>query len=164
MIVSPGEAPQPLPVDAPWVEAGRGALRLENAQVQVLRGAWIKRAEANVVRLEVRFSNVSPDRRIEFGGWSSREPRLQDAAGKSLKLKVTAAGKKPSSRESQDKGAAASTSVPPGKNAEDALEFTAPGAMADYYLLELPNSAWGGQGSLKFKVTRGFLSKGLARH
>jgi hypothetical protein len=52
-----------------------------------------------------------------------------------------------------------SASVHPGKSVEDVVVFEEPVARAEYLRLELPASAFGGTGKLRFQIPKSMIER-----
>lgn len=154
-----GERGQPL-AEGEWADASQEAVRQRGVQVRVLgvtqgktkigpgkdkitKQGWLQ------IRLSVR--NLSIDRRLVYQSWSqaSGEPAAaaQLRADTSLPLR-------PWESELFLEGQTAQANLAPGQGLEDLLFFDPPPAEATSLFLELPASAWGGEGTLRFAIPR----------
>jgi hypothetical protein len=102
--------------------------------------------------VSVKLNNVGAARKYDFSGWgqwgSDHAATLRDTKGKTFKLKRFDASW-------EIKGQVHSAvGVFPGKSVEDILVFDAPAAkdLPSHMRLELPASAFGGEGNLQFDI------------
>jgi hypothetical protein len=153
------EAPRPLGDDILDMEVG--GIRLAGVQVRVLRAyqdqprlvGQLKKPERpeRALTILVRVSNVGTGGNVVYHSWGSavkagadHAPTLRDSQGRTYTLKDFGPGVAVQGR-FHDKELA------PGKKVDDPLVFPQPAA-AEYFVLELPASAVGSEGSFRFKI------------
>jgi hypothetical protein len=153
---------EPVPMD-------KGAVRLGDAQVRVLRAILgevatkgqpknplpepkVSSAPEKQLTIVVRIANVGTGGGFSYQSWgaalqpgSPYAPVLRDDRGGSYKLKNFAGGV-------TVPGRFRIKELTPGKAVNDYLVFPQPRAGAAYYLLELPASGFGEEGTMKFKI------------
>jgi hypothetical protein len=106
-----------------------------------------------VIRLRLR--NVGAGRRISYLGWGklARDGliiTLRDNRGRSYPLRDFGPGAAPA-------GQVEGVSLLPGKYVDDLLVFEPPAFIPEYLRLELPASAFGGGGSVRWHIPRSML-------
>jgi hypothetical protein len=102
--------------------------------------------------VQVRLNNVGAERKYDFTGWgqwgSDHAGTLRDTKGKTFKLKRFDASWEIKGQVHSPVG------IFPGKSIEDILVFEAPPLkdIPAHMRLELPASAFGGEGNLQFEI------------
>jgi hypothetical protein len=150
--------------------ADRAGVRLGNGQVRVLRVvsgpvALSGRPEKplppeNNLTVVLRVANVGTKGRLPYESWgaalrtrAAHAPILRDKRGSSYALTDFGPGVTvPGRFRSKD--------LLPGKFVNDRLVFPEPAAGAEEFVLELPATAIGGEGTLKFKILRSQITRG----
>lgn len=148
-----------------WFDASRGAVQQHDVRVQVtsvsvervavtVRGkAMLSPRSALVVRVRIR--NTGAFRRIDYQAWPEAGPEagqsglsLTDETGRSYRRQVFGPG-------TMLTGHIERAPLTPGKAAEAVLVFEVPPlARLQELHLELPASAFGGDGTIKFRLPR----------
>jgi hypothetical protein len=146
--------------DADWADARQNAIRQEDFLVRIDSVAVVespgKGVSANVLRVGMHFTNVSPVRRIVYEGEKKRkQPAVaRDNRGQALKPVDTAS-------ENKGIGQVGLVSLMPFQETKDMLLFEAPATGLEFVELEFPASAWGRQGVCRFRIPRAMI-RGLA--
>ena len=98
---------------------------------------------ATELHVTVQVLHVGTKGAIAFSGWPTAEaPKLEDASGKSYSFQV------------RPENSAVARSLVPFQPVRDTLVFAAPPPVTDWVRLELPASAFGGLGEVRFQVPR----------
>jgi HEAT repeat protein len=134
---------QALPEKSDWAAADCFAVRQNDIEVRI---ADLEMPNDQQLTIRIRVDNAGTSRTVEYRSWSSAAgpdaPRLSDSFGNSY-------------RKLQETGG--STTLYPGKYATEDLAFQAPIDNIDYLHLELPASAFGGNGQLRLEIPQAML-------
>jgi hypothetical protein len=144
----PRQPAQPVPENH-WVAAelydidhGVVRLRVLNAGVHDVPGNRKGRREKEYV-VTLLLSHAGTRDAVTFSGWHGAVPRLLDSSGKPLAF-----------RPRGDAGQAPLKSIVPFRPIQETLAFDAPSGASDYVRLELPASAFGAAGMVRFQIPR----------
>jgi hypothetical protein len=159
-------------VPAEWVDAGTAAWQLRDVRVSVeavtvgpveLTGSdgEKNRTKEDYLQVWLRVSHEGAARAIPFQDWdgtlsAAAAPRLTDAAGKVVPAKTFGPGWEPSGR-------ARAAPLFPGKSVATVLTFDPPAQPIERLRLELPGTAFGGGGVVRFQIDRPFTSPRFTR-
>lgn len=156
-----------------WADASQEAVRQRGVQVRVLavtqgKGklggpAQDKMSQQGWLQIRLSVRNVGIDRRLVYNSWS------QAPAESPLAAQLTTAKPNPLFSLLLDMrpwepgvlvpGQTAQANLAPGQALEDVLVFQAPPAEVLTLFLELPTSAWGGEGTFRFTIPRAMIKK-----
>lgn len=156
VVSSSAKLQPPRPLTEEYLEASQGALRLHDFQVHVASAGWLPVSlskggpQKQLLRLTLQVHNVGVERRIEFESWTIHPARLSNAKGRPVLRAPPPPSKEPDPP--------TKTSLAPGRFVDDTLYFDT-SEPSDFWILELPNSAWGAEGSLKFRINKEFLQQ-----
>ena len=154
--------------DADWVEASAQAVKLHDFRAQVMaarvggveleyQGKKAVTADRYlVIRLRVSYEGVV-FRQIPYEPWadlpgspSKHEPTLTDNLNHTYAQKNFGPGRKVVGRTEK-------YHLTPGRMVDEVLVFPVPPAKVDYLRLQLPASAFGGEGEFRFQIPRSML-------
>jgi hypothetical protein len=159
---------KPMPAaEGDYVDASHGAVQQRDLRIAITRvsiGTPVfqpqekkKAPTEKCLIIELRVTNVGVGEKFEYSGWgewgSPHAGMLHDTKGKAYKMKKFDGGW-------EVKGQAHSTTIFPGKKVDDILVFegpppkTSPGTLR----LELPSSAFGGEGRVAFEIPSKMIS------
>ncbi|HEV3082217.1 MAG TPA: hypothetical protein VGY66_20710 [Gemmataceae bacterium] len=152
--------------DLPWVDASKGSIELGDIRVEiaaaVLRAVELTDARGKRVTgekylvLTLRLNNLGNPRPVGYSSWGGSEARmpiLKDDHGRTYKLQTFG-------HDVEIPGHISRATLAPGKAIEDVLVYPAPEAGVQLLRLELPGSAFGAPGVLRFEIPLKMLAKG----
>jgi|GEM_PF-1690917 len=151
--------------ESPWVDASKGAIELGDIRVEIaaavlqvveLTDARGKRVTGEkYLVLTLRLNNLGNPKPIGYSSWGGSEARmpiLKDDHDRTYKLQTFG-------HDVEIPGHISRATLAPGKAIEDVLVYPAPEAGVQLLRLELPGSAFGVPGALRFEIPLKMLAK-----
>src|SRR5262249_22010796 len=134
------------------VRVGITSVAVDYVDVDGLGGARESKDKLLLIRL--RIENVSQTRKVEYLGWGAgsrifdgHAPKLKDNFGNTYRRIDFGLA-------THVRGQVSSESIHPGKGVDDVIVFEAPINRVQFLRLELPASAVGEPGKLRFQIPR----------
>jgi hypothetical protein len=156
------EAVSKTPKASEWIDASkssaeRGPMTVKLASAEIGIPRLIARATGQVARpqdehlsLELELRNRSQTEKLEYTSWNVQDAGVGLADDRRQPLPMKSFGSRGYEIDGQLEGSKGSLN--PGEVIRDVLLFEAPAERAEHLRLELPASAFGEQGSLRFEI------------
>ena len=170
-----GNVPPRTTREPEWADAGKGAIRQGDLQVQIskisigrvpleTRTGWLwvqdSWSQDNLLMIQLELLNTSPTRKLEYRPWSGKDisferdyATLRDNLGNSYKRIGFGLRSLPVGAVEQ------SESIYPKKSVTDVLVFELPVDTAEYLRLELPAKNFGGTGMLRLQIPKAMIQR-----
>jgi hypothetical protein len=164
-----GKPPSAAPANSDWLDASQGAAHWGNVRVAV-RGLSVGpvtlggpggpgATKKRCVQVRLRLTNIGTSAPLTYRSWggmgtvpSEHPATLTDSQGKNYSSCNHQLGR-------PVKGQVQEVTLKPGQQVEDLLVFDAPTKNVEFYRLQLPASAWGGEGVLRLHLPLELLQK-----